>query len=267
MTVIALVSIKGSPGVTTAALALGAVWSRPILVAECDPAGGDVAAGLLRGEAPPTGGLLSLAVAARRPLPPGAALGHCIRLSEDDGYLLLPGLLDPAHAAAVTPAWATIAAAFRDLGDPPVCVDVLADCGRFGHDSPVDVIVGSDVLVVVLRPTLRQVQAVRFQLPSLRAAAARTGTPPEFGLLLVGDEPYGSDEVASALGVPVLATLADDPASASTLSDGAPRRRGFDRSPLIRTARNAAQRLARDADGPEREPQVPARPVSSGARP
>lgn len=45
MTRVALCSAKGSPGVTTLACVLGAVWptDRAIVVAECDPSGGDLA--------------------------------------------------------------------------------------------------------------------------------------------------------------------------------------------------------------------------------
>ena len=43
MALIVLAADKGAPGVTTAATALGAVWPRPVLLAECDPSGGDLA--------------------------------------------------------------------------------------------------------------------------------------------------------------------------------------------------------------------------------
>ena len=39
---IAVAADKGAPGVTTTAVALAAVWPRPVLLAECDPAGGDL---------------------------------------------------------------------------------------------------------------------------------------------------------------------------------------------------------------------------------
>ena len=42
MALIAIAADKGAPGVTTACLALSLVWPRPVLLAECDPAGGDV---------------------------------------------------------------------------------------------------------------------------------------------------------------------------------------------------------------------------------
>ena len=56
---IALCSVKGAPGVTTSALALALSWPRPVVLAELDPAGGDVLPGYGRGE-PFAGGLADL---------------------------------------------------------------------------------------------------------------------------------------------------------------------------------------------------------------
>src|SRR5690606_15599641 len=70
---IVLAADKGAPGVTTAATALGAVWPRPVLLAECDPAGGDLAYRLPAADGGvliPTTGLLSLGAVARRGLQP-----------------------------------------------------------------------------------------------------------------------------------------------------------------------------------------------------
>ena len=63
MSVVALSSPKGSPGVTTLAVALASWWPRPSIVIEADPAGGDLAARLALPEEP---GLVSLAAAHRR---------------------------------------------------------------------------------------------------------------------------------------------------------------------------------------------------------
>src|SRR6201990_669347 len=83
MALIAIASDKGAPGVTTAALALAAVWPRPVLLAECDPAGGDLVYRLPAGD----GGrraqrraCLSLAVAARRGLQPQQTWEHVQKL-------------------------------------------------------------------------------------------------------------------------------------------------------------------------------------------
>ena len=62
----ALVSAGGAPGVTTAALALALTWPSPVIVAECDPGGGDVLAGLLGGQVPARRGLTEHAIEAGR---------------------------------------------------------------------------------------------------------------------------------------------------------------------------------------------------------
>ena len=54
MALIAVAADKGAPGVTTTALALAAVWPRPVLLAECDPAGGDLVYRLPAGASPPS---------------------------------------------------------------------------------------------------------------------------------------------------------------------------------------------------------------------
>lgn len=258
MTFTVLVSAKGSPGVTTSALALAAVWPRRVVLAECDPAGGDILAGFFRASAPPAGGLLELALAARRGLSPHDVVRRCLRLSDhDDRVLLLSGLTDPAHATAVAPVWPRIAAALRELGDAEPAYDVLADAGRLTYPQAGDLIAGADRVLLVLRPTLGQIHHARHHLKALRrhrpdvpddaAGFARVdGTDGEcgVGLLLVGDRPYGSGEVQAALGAPVVAVLAHDPRAAAALGEGVARGRWFDRSPLMRSARHAAAAMS-----------------------
>src|SRR2546423_15418228 len=79
MALIAIASDKGAPGVTTAALALAAVRPRPVLLAECDPAGGDPVyrfPAVDGGHLDPRRGVLSLAVVARRGMQPQQGLEH-----------------------------------------------------------------------------------------------------------------------------------------------------------------------------------------------
>ena len=64
--VFALVSAGGSPGVTTAAIALALTWQTAVIVAECDPSGGDILAGLLAGHVPAARGLMEHAIEAGR---------------------------------------------------------------------------------------------------------------------------------------------------------------------------------------------------------
>jgi cellulose biosynthesis protein BcsQ len=64
MSVIALCSASGAPGVTTTAVGLALLWPRPVLLVEADPAGGSVLAGWFRGQREYTQGLLDLAFTA-----------------------------------------------------------------------------------------------------------------------------------------------------------------------------------------------------------
>lgn len=244
MNVIALASVKGSPGVTTATLALAATWPGRVLLVEADPAGGDVLAGYGRGALPPGPGLLELATAARRALTPGDVLAHSIPLDTDGRLRLVAGTSGPGPLATVTPSLPAITAALRDLAAGPDGWDVLVDAGRLDvSGAPWPLLAGGDLVVLVARPSLRQVRHLRAHLPAVREHLDRDGAGPRLGLLLVGDTPYDAGEVAGAVGLPVLAVLADDPAAAAVLSEGTAPHRGFTRSPLLRSARHAGQQL------------------------
>ena len=250
MSLIALTAAK-SAGVTTSALALAGVWPTPVLLAECDPAGGDVNAGLLRG-AQPAGGLLDLALATRRGLTPDQFWDHTVALSEDATVRLLPGLADPAQHSALTPAWPLLIRMLRALDSPPPIGsaesvagrgwDVLADCGRLAPATPMGLLGAADLVLLVLRPRLAHVAHTRSRLSALRSQIAdhADGLPPELRLLLVGTSPYRSAEVATALDLPVAGVLADDPPAAAVLAGLAGRRSRFERSPLMRTAHRVA---------------------------
>ena len=173
MTAVGLCSAKGSPGVTTTALALAQVWpgahpGRRVLLVDADPAGGDIAPGYLRGEVDPGRGVVGLA-AGRDPDPLAALSGQLLALDETGERLLLLGVPDARRAAAVAGAWPRVAAALPGLaaGEPPT--DVLVDLGRLGpvhdvHDGAGDVGVlrrGLDLLVLVTGSSLRAVVAGR----------------------------------------------------------------------------------------------------------
>lgn len=285
MTVVALASAKGSPGVTTLALALAHVWPRPVLLAECDPAGGDVAAGFLAAAADPGRGLLDLTVAARRADLATALGGHLLALDGTGTRLLLAGLSDPAQAAVVAGWWDRLATLFTALGTPggpaPPSgagaggvagggLDVLADCGRLAAaHPPTPVLRRADTVLVVLRPTLRGIAQARAAVAGLR-----TGDPTVDRRLLAvpvgAGSPYPPREVARALGVPVVPVAADARAAA-VFSDGAPARRRFAASGLLRSARTLADRLTdphshRRAEPPTALPGLPG-PAGNGQRP
>jgi hypothetical protein len=232
MTLIAMVSAKGSPGVSTAALACTLTWPGATLLAECDPAGGDLLSGYLaRYDLPSDRGVLPLAGAVMRGTAEQEFLGQLIDLDAPKRQrLVLPGLTDPAQAAALGPAWGDLAAFFRTLTQT-----VIVDCGRLAVlYPPWPLLARADVVLLVLRPTsLRTLSPAVPVIASirreLRDSAAR------FGLMLVG-RGIPSREVARHLATPVLARVAWDPPTAAALcGQGTGRRRG----PLMRTAMTA----------------------------
>jgi len=88
--------------------------------------------------------------------------------------------------------------------------------------------------------------SARVHLPTLgdhgRLGADARG---RLGLIVVGEgRPYAAGEIAKALSTTVVGTIADDRPSAAHLSDGRPRHRRFDSSPLMRSVTDAGARLA-----------------------
>lgn len=258
MALIALAADKGSPGVTTAAVALAAVWPRRVLVAETDPAGGDLvyrSAAAHGGPLNPNTGMLSIAATARRGLVPDQLWDHTQPLS--GGLEVLVGLGMSEQAAGLAGIWPTLGRAFAQLADSPHApADVMADCGRIAGDSPAaELFPHAALLLLISRTEPEAIARVRDRAAALatklhggpRGAAALA--TPLIGVLLIAD-PAGSgklvhqvDEMlmAARTGARVVGTLADDPAGADQLAG---RRRGrLDKSMLIRSARKVTADL------------------------
>jgi hypothetical protein len=240
MTVYALLSPGGSPGVTTAALALALTWPGPVLVAETDPSGGDVLAGFLAGHVPGNRGLLNVAYEATTVEAAAAVVaGQLVELDEAGTRRVLPGLPDPRHAATLNMTWHLLAAA---LAAQPV--DVLADCGRLdGGPGQEHILRVAGHIVVVLRPTLRQAAAARPRIEML--THVKGSLSGHVGLLVTGLGPLVPRELSRALGVPLLGVLPEDRKTALILSDGRGARRGIDTSHLLRASGAVAQTLTR----------------------
>ncbi len=238
---IAMCSAKGAPGVTTSGLALALSWPRPAVLAELDPAGGDVLAGYGRGQLPARG-LAELELAARRGGLDGHLAGHLLHLDASGDVRLLPGLADPASARHVD--WDRLAVALASAEDGSA--DVLADCGRLrAVHFPAAVAHRAAAVVVVTGSTLRAVRAATQAVPELLELAGQDGPANKIAALVVGPgEPYGEREIAEALGIPVIGTLPRDTKAAAVLSDGAPAGRLFAQSALLRAARSTSARLA-----------------------
>jgi hypothetical protein len=235
----ALVSAGGSPGVTTAAIALALTWPTPVIVAECDPSGGDILAGLLAGHVPAGRGLMEHAMESGRSGQAATAslVTRLVPLDEDRTRMLLPGLTDPRQAAGLATAWPGIAATLTAQA-----ADVVADCGRLdaGTGQPLAVLSAARTVAIVLRPTLRQVWLAR---PRVEALSPLVGGGARLGLLLTGPGTHSAREVGHALNLPVLAALPDDARTAGLLSDGRGDRRYLTRGSLIRAGSATGQAL------------------------
>ena len=235
----ALVSAGGSPGVTTAAVALAMTWPSPVIVAECDPSGGDVLAGLLTGHVSARQGLMEHAIEAGRDSAAAARSlsAQLVALDADRTKMVLPGLTDPRQATGLASAWPAVASTLvaQDM-------DVLADCGRLdtGPGQPLAVLSAARLVAVVLRPTLRQVSAAR---PRIEILAELVGGTSGIALLLTGPGSHSRREVAHALGLPVAVVLPDDARSAALLSDGVGGQRTLTAGSLLRSARAAGKAL------------------------
>jgi hypothetical protein len=257
---IALCSAKGAPGVTTSGLALALTWPRPVLLAELDPAGGDVLAGYGRGELSAGGGLADLELAARRGGLARHLDGQLLRLDPEGRARLLPGLADPASARHVD--WDRLATVLASVEDG--AIDVVADCGRLRAEHfPAAVVRRAAAVVVVTGSTLRAVRAATQAIAQLRGRDGRAGM---LAALVMGPgEPYGEREIGEALGIPVLGSLPRDIKAAAVLSDGAPAGRLFIQSALLRAARTVATRLVESAAAHESRLMPPPAPASTSA--
>jgi len=233
---------KGSPGVTTTAVALAAVWPRPALLAECDPAGGDLPA-LLPGSGgavlTATRGVVSLAAAARTQAHPN--IDDHVQVV-DGGLPVLAGAASAAQVAALAPSWPAVIDSLAGLEG----ADVIVDCGRYSPDDPTGLLIGvSDLTLVVCRATAASVGHAREVLVALgrRGDGSRPPDAP-VAVVVVGDQSEAR-EVGGALAphTPAfVAALDHDPTAAAGLCGAWSRR--LDRSRLV----SAARVVARQAD-------------------
>ncbi|MEV3998973.1 MinD/ParA family protein [Streptomyces halstedii] len=268
MPVTALLSTK-SCGVTASALALTLASKRPSLLAECDPAGGTVRAGLLNGQVGAGCGLYHLA-AAERTGPDALAnafANHLWPLDEAGHRKILAGLTDPAQAAALGRTWASLSDVLHVLAED-AGYDVLIDAGRLALDSghlhptltPAPLIHRAELVLLVVRGTEQSLTLARHAIDPLRTELQDRGSGADtLGLLLIEDGPYRAHQVAEALKAPVMAALPWDPDTAGYLTLGGRPPRGYGRSPLLRHARTATEQIEAATSRRRIQQEFPAR--------
>jgi hypothetical protein len=255
---IAIAADKGSPGVTTAAIALATVWPRPVLLAECDPAGGDLAYRLPAergGRLDNQRGLLSLAIAARHGLSPQQVWDHTQRLP--GGLAVLTGVATAEQGAGLDRLWRPVGTALSRLRE----ADVIADCGRIGVDGPpYDLLAEAAFVVLVMRASLGEVVRLRERAAAVAACGKRRGQlGPAVGVIAVAGQRDFSGTIAElsrALNqgqergaARLLGGLAYEPKSAAALSGE--RTANLAKSLLIRSAREIAARVIAQLPEPD----------------
>jgi hypothetical protein len=253
MAMIAMLSGKAAPGVTTSMALLATVWPAPVVIVDADPAGGDLTTGWLadssvKGLLYPDRSVLSFAIETQRlavggrnllepHLQPVTGVPHC---------LLLAGLADPAQIRFMEPAaWHRLAAAFADLGrHRPRGADVLIDCGRFGPHTPLPLLCAADLVLIAARPQLRHTNAARCLISQLRSIV----DPGRIALAACATSTFRTLEMERRIGIPAVVELPDDRRAARVFSDGVRRPVGLGRSRLVRAATRNALRLHETLD-------------------
>lgn len=235
MTVIAVTAAKSSPGVSTVAelvAQLGVPDGSRVLV-DADPAGGEW---LLRAGVAHEPGLASLAVASRRGLAPGEVAGHVQRLGDGLGVIVAP-----AAARQATSALELVGQSLVDhlrAGG----VAAVADCGMLSTTSPaLPVVRAADLVVLVSGSTASGLVHLAPWVEQLTGE----GLPLAVVLVQHGRQDrrqaaYSEAEVAEALGVEVLGTMADDPDAAARLFAEPGRAARLANSRLVRSMRPVA---------------------------
>lgn len=234
MTVIALTSASGSPGVTTTAVGLALSWPRPVLLVEADPTGSSgVLAGYFRGTRKHDVGLVELALA---PVAVADALRDVVTPLNGEHAWFVAGTRAPSQAGSLAPIWAPLAEALADLDEHGQ--DVIVDAGRLGlAGSPAPLLETADLTLLLTRSHLPALATARACAGGVSGSRGwRNG-----GVLLVGEgQPYTHREVAKVLDLPVIATLTYAPAEAEVFHRGSPPPRNFDSGPLARGLRAAS---------------------------
>ena len=245
MTVVTFASLKGAPGVTTTACLVGGTWpgGRRVIIAECDPAGGDLAA---RFALSSQRGWPSFVTAVRRGGPAVSVIPHLQQL---------PGGLDVlvgTHASGGAEAeWSPTALLAGASSSDDGGIDVLVDVGRL-HD-----IAGrsgawldcSDVLALVLGSDAASVLHVHEHADSLRDRCGE-----RIGLVLMAGGSHQAAEIEQFVGISVFGELPHDAGVAAVATGTVRGRRRLERSRLTSCARQLAEVLVTRSAIPEVRP-------------
>jgi hypothetical protein len=241
---IALLSAKGSPGVTTTALGLAAHWPGPVMLVEADTAGSTIIPGYFGGQFAQDGGIGPLAIAEANGDLASAFMGQTMTLfAADTTKRLLPGVASPAFAPAARDLWGPLASHLTAITGG----DILVDLGRLGanHDDRDPLITLADQVVVVTSSRTPDVAVTRGLVAQRTAAtddAAREFSAWSTACIGTG-RPIRSAKVAQILNLDLAGEVAWDPETARVFSDGATPHRKYAESALARSYTKLAAAL------------------------
>lgn len=208
---IAVAGVGPGSGVTTTTVALARTWPGPeqAVIVEADPTGGQLAA--LTG-ADPYRGLASMARAASAGAPAKALelTEHAQLLPGGVAFLASP----PGPDSGPRAAWTTALLTADDNSHPrdwnPSGVTVFADCGAPEPGSvTASILTHADARLLVVHADRDDPVHARHRILALTAHGRRRA------VLLI--DPHPGSDYATALGIPVMARLPADSASAATL--------------------------------------------------
>jgi len=250
MAMIAMLSAKAAPGVTTGVAVLASVWPGPVIAVDADPAGGDLARGWL-GQSIASGKLrndvgVSSFAARTRQLgtgTPNMVVDHLQPMPNVRDGRLLVGLSGPAPIEPVEMSdWCRLAESLSGLcRRRPGDVDVLVDCGRFGPNTPWPLLTMADLVLLVVRPQRRFLYAAAEVVTMLGTLVEQH----KLGLAVFGMAAGQDAHVRQVLGLTVGLRLPEDSRTALVYSDGADRPSRLHRTALVRGAHLEATRLCR----------------------
>lgn len=221
---ISMLSISGSPGVSTLALASAIHASndaRACLV-EADPIGSSPAlAGYLKGARRlEDNSVVNLVAPNQRGELPTAFTSQLVPLTDDGRVGVLPGLVHAGQAYTARALWGPVADLLAEMsisGD-----NVVVDAGRVGHAYyPWPMVTAADIVALVVRSERVAVAAARAGLEAIRRNLESNRSQAPLGVIVVESGPYEGREVAQALGLPLLTSVPHDVTGASEYSQGA----------------------------------------------
>ncbi len=233
MSLTAVFSAKGSPGVTTLACLLGALWPLDsavptVFVAECDPSGADIAARFGIGQHP---GITSLALALRHPGDLDSLLArHAQELP--GGLQVLVGPVGSEAARALDVQLAGVADLFARHACP-----VVADCGRLdtGARGQLEMIRRAEPALLVVQPEVPAVAHARAAVEWLTGAAGLDRS--RFAFVMSGQGKLSAREVESFMGLECLGALPRDGRAADIACGRPAKAKSLESLPLVKALR------------------------------